>query len=109
MEDGEERSRVSTALDETEPFATAVANSSGSFTGYLGSGIMARMRLLWPLAAFVVAALSTSAVQAQTPEETAAAEALFQEARALYNDGHITEACPKFEASYKLTAGSARC
>lgn len=63
------------------------------------------MRLFWSFAIFIVTALATPAVQAQTPEEAAAAEALFREARTLYNAGRVTEACPKFEASYKAAAG----
>jgi hypothetical protein len=52
-----------------------------------------------------MALLLASPALAQTAGNTAAAEALFQEAQQLYAAGKVKEACPKFEASYRLDPG----
>jgi serine/threonine-protein kinase len=62
----------------------------------------------WLLAWAVVSLLSVRAegdARAQTSEDKAAAEALFQAGRDLMNAGKYDEACPKFEASQHLDAG----
>lgn len=47
-------------------------------------------------------ALTASAAPAQTASEKAAAEALFQEAASMMQDGHVAEACSKYQASQEL-------
>jgi serine/threonine-protein kinase len=54
------------------------------------------------LAAFCFLVFSGSARAAGTPGETAAAQALFDEARSLIEEGHYAEACPKLEESQRL-------
>ena len=39
---------------------------------------------------------------AQPTDSVAAAEQLFEQARALFDQGNFAEACPRFDASYKL-------
>ena len=46
--------------------------------------------------------LATGAARATEPRDAAAAEALFEDAKALLEQGDVTAACPKFEESYRL-------
>src|SRR5262249_39783303 len=54
------------------------------------------------LALIMLAALLALPATARAEGDTAAAEALFEQARALKDQQRWAEACPKFEASYKL-------
>jgi hypothetical protein len=56
-------------------------------------------------AAGLAAALHAPPAKAQTAQEKAAAEALFDEAKKLVLDKKFAEACPKFERSLKLEPG----
>jgi hypothetical protein len=46
--------------------------------------------------------LHLSTAEAQSAEAQAAAEALFREGRRLLDEGHVAQACRKFEASYQM-------
>lgn len=59
------------------------------------------MRASIPVVAGVVLALAPTA-HAQPTDSVAAAEQLFEQARALFDQGNFAEACPRFAASYKL-------
>jgi hypothetical protein len=59
------------------------------------------MRASIPVVAGVVLALAPVA-HAQPTDSVAAAEQLFEQARALFDQGSFAEACPRFAASYKL-------
>src|SRR5262249_5193293 len=61
--------------------------------------------VLRPLAAAAVAAALLLPAPARAEGENAAAEALFQQAKTLKDQGKWAEACPKFAASYKLETG----
>ena len=50
-------------------------------------------------------ALSRPALAEPTPEDRAAAQALFDDGRSLVKAGHVAEACPKFEDSQRLDPG----
>lgn len=54
-----------------------------------------------PVVAGIVLAAATPAA-AQPTDSVAAAEQLFEQARALFDQGNFAEACPRFGASYKL-------
>jgi hypothetical protein len=60
-------------------------------------------------AAFLLAAAGlawgASAAAQTSPADTAAAQALFDEAKALMKAGHFDQACPKLEESQRLDAG----
>jgi tetratricopeptide (TPR) repeat protein len=59
------------------------------------------MRASIPVVAGVVLAIARPAL-AQPTDSVAAAEQLFEQARALFDKGNFAEACPRFGASYKL-------
>ena len=59
------------------------------------------MRASIPVVAGVVLSLARPAL-AQPTESVAAAEQLFEQARALFDKGNFADACPRFGASYKL-------
>ncbi|MGE0550327.1 MAG: hypothetical protein AB7O24_03605 [Kofleriaceae bacterium] len=59
------------------------------------------MRTSIPVVAGVVL-LIVRPVAAQPTDSVAAAEQLFEQARALFDQGNFAEACPRFGASYKL-------
>ncbi len=50
----------------------------------------------------VALGLPSTAAQAQSGNDSAAAQALFDQAKQLLTDGHAAEACPKFEESQRL-------
>lgn len=58
------------------------------------------MRASIPVVAGIV--LSFARANAQPTDSVAAAEQLFEQARALFDQGNFAEACPRFGASYKL-------
>lgn len=58
------------------------------------------MRASLPVVAGIV--LSFARANAQPTDSVAAAEQLFEQARALFDQGNFAEACPRFGASYKL-------
>jgi tetratricopeptide (TPR) repeat protein len=60
------------------------------------------MRRLIPVGAGLLFALAANAAEAQPTDSVAAAEQLFEQARALFDQGNFAEACPRFDASYKL-------
>ena len=53
----------------------------------------------------VLVSLGVPRIAHAEPRDPAAAEALFDEARALMKDGNFAQACPKLEASQKLDPG----
>lgn len=62
-------------------------------------------RLRWVLASLSIALITSPALIARaepTPEQRAAAQALYDAARALTKDGRYAEACPKLLESHKL-------
>jgi hypothetical protein len=70
-------------------------------------GFEARGRAVAPVRAVLVLALAALLVaparaEAQSAEAQAAAEVLFREGRRLLDEGHVAQACRKFEASYQL-------
>ena len=54
----------------------------------------------------VATLLVAGAARAQSPQDEAAAEALFLEGRKLIDKGQLREACAKFAASQKLSPGA---
>jgi hypothetical protein len=60
------------------------------------------MRSLRPLPLIACALLVPSVAQAQSPEERAVAETLFQQGRELVESGHFADACPKLAESQRL-------
>ncbi|HTQ06199.1 MAG TPA: hypothetical protein VMI54_20195 [Polyangiaceae bacterium] len=66
-----------------------------------GSG---RSRAAWSAALLLVLGARTS--RAAETRDTAAAEALFEEARQLFEHGDYETACPKFAESYRLDPGT---
>jgi hypothetical protein len=66
----------------------------------------AKTRLAAVLAATLTIGVLSRAASAETPAQSAAAQALFDEARKLMAAGRLTEACPKFEESQRLDSGS---
>jgi len=66
-------------------------------------------RVRWLLAGFGVAtglALTPAPARAATPADSAAAQALFEQAKRLLKEGKAAEACPKLEESQRLDPGS---
>jgi hypothetical protein len=59
-----------------------------------------RIAYLWGVLPFMV--LGSAGAQTAEGKSQVAAEALFKEGRALIASGHVSEACPKFEASLHL-------
>jgi|SRR5687768_8536423 len=59
------------------------------------------MKASMPVVAGLVLSLARPAI-AQPTDSVAAAEQLFEQARALFDKGNFAEACPRFGASYKL-------
>ncbi|MGE0868633.1 MAG: tol-pal system YbgF family protein [Kofleriaceae bacterium] len=59
------------------------------------------MRTSIPVVAGVVLSIANP-LAAQPTDSVAAAEQLFEQARALFDQGNFAEACPRFGASYKL-------
>ena len=60
------------------------------------------------VASLVVAALLFTLprrAQAQTTQQIATAQALFDEGKRLHKDKNFQEACPKFEASHRIDPG----
>lgn len=51
------------------------------------------------------ALVAAATARAQGPDEKAAAQALFEQGRALVEQGHYAEACPKFSDSLRLDRG----
>ena len=47
--------------------------------------------------------LLTASASAETPQEKAAARALFDDAKHLQKEGKLAEACPKFAESYRIS------
>ncbi|HSQ63856.1 MAG TPA: hypothetical protein VLM85_11610 [Polyangiaceae bacterium] len=60
------------------------------------------MKGLRAFASVVVAVSASAPAWAQQPHDPVAAEALFREGRAAADAGNLTDACPKFKASYGL-------
>jgi hypothetical protein len=60
------------------------------------------MKALIPVGTGLVLAFAAPRVNAQPTDSVAAAEQLFEQARALFDQGNFAEACPRFSASYKL-------
>ncbi|HUS33288.1 MAG TPA: PEGA domain-containing protein [Kofleriaceae bacterium] len=60
------------------------------------------MKALIPVGAGLVLAFAPMKASAQPTDSVAAAEQLFEQARALFDQGNFAEACPRFGASYKL-------
>lgn len=70
---------------------------------------MVTLRFVSPLAMFGMSAvclLSSAGVSAASGADSAAAQALFDEAKKLVKEGKTAEACPKFEESQRLDPGS---
>jgi hypothetical protein len=61
----------------------------------------------WSLACALVATSTESRAQAPAAADTANAQTLFKAAKALVAAGKIDDACPKFEASFKLVPKTA--
>jgi tetratricopeptide (TPR) repeat protein len=67
------------------------------------------LRVRFALAGFgaaLVLALAPVRARAATPADSAAAQALFDQAKRLLKEGKASEACPKFEESQRLDPGS---
>ncbi|MFO0564592.1 MAG: hypothetical protein U0263_02960 [Polyangiaceae bacterium] len=64
-----------------------------------------RARAALPASWLVVATLGLASAPASAEGDAAAAEQLYKEAKALAKAGNYAEACPKFDASYKLDKG----
>ncbi|HEX8796234.1 MAG TPA: tetratricopeptide repeat protein [Polyangiaceae bacterium] len=63
-------------------------------------------RHAWGSALVVASAIAASSpARAQGPDAKAAAQVLFEQGRALVEQGHYAEACPKFAESLKLDSG----
>jgi hypothetical protein len=74
-----------------------------------GTPSVPALRLRFVLAGFGVAAalaLTPSRARAATPADSAAAQALFDQAKRLLKEGKAAEACPKLEESQRLDPGS---
>ena len=70
---------------------------------------MPTVRFRFTLAGFVVvaaAALNPAPAHASTPADSAAAQALFEQAKRLLKEGKAADACPKLEESERLDPGS---
>jgi hypothetical protein len=61
------------------------------------------MRRVWWAA--VLLAVAPAPARAQTSNNAAGAEALYEQARGLMKQGDFAQACPKFKQSYELDAG----
>lgn len=68
--------------------------------------ISSRGRVLSGALVFSLAAFAPSVGRAQAPANSAAAQGLFDQAKALMAAGKPAEACPKFEESQRLDPGS---
>lgn len=66
------------------------------------ASLLSFLRVRSGLLLLLLGGLSARDVQAQSAEERAAAETLFQTARKLLSEGKVAEACEKFEASNRL-------
>jgi hypothetical protein len=78
--------------------------ASSSFSSSSSSSSFSRLASALTLG--TLASLAPRASHAQSrPNEVAAAQALFDEARTLVHAGKFAEACPKFEESERLDAG----
>jgi hypothetical protein len=74
-----------------------------------GSPAVSALRLRFALAGLGAAAalaLTPARARAATPADSAAAQALFEQAKRLLKEGKAAEACPKLEESQRLDPGS---